>query len=322
MTGTATPAGHDARIEIAPLERGDLHDADLVFRLAFGTMLGVPDPARYAEGAELVRCRFGVDPAGALKAVAGGELVGSAFVVRWGSFAAFGPLTVRPDLWDRGVGSRLWDACLPLLDASGVTHAGLFTFPQSTKHVHLYRKHGFWPRFLTALTEKTVTPARAAVDTYSSLAAPARDQVVRECAALTDAIHPGLDLRREIAAVHEQGIGDVVLLRDEGEVSGFAVCHAGAGSETGPGTCYVKFAAVRSGAAAPAHLGALLDSCEAFAAERGLTRLEAGVNLAREGAARVLAERGHRTFRQGLAMHRPNAEAFDRADVYALDDRR
>ena len=28
----------------------------------------------------------------------------------------------------------------------GASHTGLFTFAYSPKHIHLYRKYGFWPR--------------------------------------------------------------------------------------------------------------------------------------------------------------------------------
>jgi len=156
---TATPsesAATDAAITVRRLEEPDLPAADRVFRLAFGTILGLPDPARFAEGSEYVRCRFAADPGAAFAAEIDGELVGSAFVRRWGSVAIFGPLTIHPDHWDRGIGQRLWAERLPLLEEWGTTHAGLFTSPDSTKHVHLYQKFGFWPRFLTALTAKPV----------------------------------------------------------------------------------------------------------------------------------------------------------------------
>ena len=233
-----------------------------MFRLAFGTMLGLPEPLRFAEGSQMIRSRWEADPAGASKAVVHGELVGSAFVSRWGSFAIFGPLTVRPDFWDRGVGSRLWEARLPLLDLWGATHAGLFTSPQSTKHVHLYQKFGFWPRFLTALTEKPPVSAVTPAETYSSLSEVDRAHVLRESKLLTGEIYPGLDVEREIRVVIAQGIGDVVLIHDTAGLAGLAVCHAGAGSETGPGTCYVKFAAARSGDGAAGRLGLILDACE------------------------------------------------------------
>jgi GNAT superfamily N-acetyltransferase len=285
-------------------------------------MLGLDEPLRFAEGADLVRSRFAADPSSgaAFKAVLDGELVGSALVARWGSFAVFGPLTVRPDVWDRGIGSKLWDACLPVVDGWGVTQTGLFTFAESTKHVHLYRKHGFWPRFLTALTEKPLAAGGGTVETFAGLDDAGRAAALTACRAVAGSIHPGLDLTREIEAVVGQGVGDVVLCRDGAEVAGFGVCHVGGGSEAVRDSCYVKFAAVRPADSVEEQLAGLLDACESFAADRGARRLEVGVSLAREGAARVLAARGHRTFRQGVGMHRPNAEGFNRADAFVLDD--
>jgi len=283
-------------------------------------MLGLEEPLRFADGADPIRSRWTASPDAAFKAVLDGELVGSAFVRRWGSFAVFGPLTVRPDLWERGIGSRLWDACRHVVDGWHVSQTGLFTFAESTKHVHLYRKHGFWPRFLTALTEKPVAGAAVPVETLATLGDRDRAEALEACRAIAGAIFPGLDLAREIETVMEQDVGDVVLVRDEAAVAGFAVCHVGPGSEAVRGTCYVKFAAVCPGDRPRELLGALLDSCESFAARRGASRLEAGVSLAREGAAQVLAERGHRTFRQGVGMHRPNGEAFNRPDAFVLDD--
>jgi GNAT superfamily N-acetyltransferase len=305
---------------VAPLERSDLPAADTVFRLAFGTILGLEEPLRFADGADPIRSRWAADPGRAFKAVLDGELLGSAFVSRWGSFAVFGPLTVRPDVWERGIGSRLWEACLPVVDGWGVTQTGLFTFAESTKHVHLYRKHGFWPRFLTVLTEKPVERAAARVETLAALDRPGRAEALTGCRKVTDAVYHGLDLTSEIEAVLARDAGDVVLVRDEDDVAGFAVCHVGPGSEAVRNTCYVKFAAVGPGDGAPETLAAVLDSCERFAASRHATRLEVGVNLAREGAARVLTERGHRTFRQGVAMHRPNREGFNHAAAFVLDD--
>ena len=65
---------------------------------------------------------------------------------------------------------------------------------------------------------------------------------------------------------------------------------------------------------------AFLDACETFAAVQGATRLEVGVSLARRSAAERLAARGYRTFRHGVAMHRPVDGAFDRPDALVLDD--
>ena len=42
----------------------------------------------------------------------------------------------------------------------------------------------------------------------------------------------------------DQNLGDVVLT-GAGPLDGLAVCHIGAGSEAGGGTCYIKFGAAR-----------------------------------------------------------------------------
>jgi GNAT superfamily N-acetyltransferase len=322
MTTAVTEPVTDLDVAVGPLEEADVPAADQVFRLAFGTMLGLPEPLRFGEGAEMVRSRWHADPSAAFAARVGGELVGCAFVARWGSFAIFGPLAVRPDVWDRGVGKRLWEARLPLLDRWGTTHAGLFTRPDSTKHVHLYQKFGFWPRFLTALTAKPIEAppvAPPAWHTFSELSEGERQACLADCRALTGTLYPGLDLEREIRVLQDQGIGDTVLIDRGGRLEGFAVCHAGTGSEAGPDVCSVKFAAAASGDGAGGRLERLLDACEAFAKSRGLPRLVAGVNMGREEAYRILLARGHRAVAQGVAMHRPNAPGYDRPGVYALD---
>lgn len=310
-------------VTVRRLEEPDLPAADRVFRLAFGTMLGLPEPTRFAEGAELLRCRFAAGSGAAFAAEVNGEIVGTASVTRWGSFAIFGPLAIHPTHWDSGIGQQLWAARLPLLDEWGVTHASLFTAPQSTKHLHLYQKFGFWPRFLTALTAKPVPAAGGRVgERFSELAEGEREELVERCRALTDAIYPGLDVGREIRVVAERAAGDVVYVLDDEGLAGFAVCHAGEGSEAVPGTCFVKFAAARPGAGADTRFDRLLEAVEQLAATSGLTRLEAGVNLARRDAFRVLAGRGYRPFVHGVAMHRPDEDAYDRPDVYLVDDRR
>src|SRR5262245_58719355 len=203
-------------ITVAPLEEGDVSAADAVFRLAFGTALGLPEPRRFAEGSALVRTRWLADPAGAFKAELQGELVGCAFVARWGSYALFGPLAVHPDHWDRGVGRLLWEIRLPLLEHWGATHASLFTRAEP-KHLHLYQKFGFWPGSLTALTAKRVETVpgpgvSVAWRTFADLAAGTREDALGACRRITEALHSGLDLEREITALDVQGLGDTLLV--------------------------------------------------------------------------------------------------------------
>jgi len=44
-------------------------------------------------------------------------------------------------------------------------------------------------------------------------------------------IYPGLHVRREIEAVEAQRLGETLLLRQGSQLTGFAVCHIGAGTE-------------------------------------------------------------------------------------------
>jgi len=309
-------------ILVRPLEETDLSGADRIFRLAFGTFLRVPDPLAFGGDADYVRTRWAADPSAAFAAESGGELVGSNFVTRWGSVGFFGPLTVRPDLWDQGIARRMLERTMELFTTWGTRHLGLFTFAHSPKHVALYQKYGFWPRFLTAIMSRLLeTSARNAVFfRFSEVPPNRRADALRECRELTDAIYQGLDLEHEIRAVDEQQLGDTVLLRDDHGLAAMAVCHCGPGTEAGSGACYVKFGAVRPGAGAGEIFERLLDACEALAAGRGLSRIVAGVNMARIEAYRRMLAHGLRIDFQGVAMHSRNDAGYNRPDVYVIDD--
>jgi GNAT superfamily N-acetyltransferase len=311
-----------AKIEIRALAKEDLGEADRLFRLAFGTFLGMPDPSTFMGDADLVRTRWRAAPDGALGAYADGVLVGSNFAARWGSFGFFGPLTVRPDLWNGGVGRALLDPTMALFERWGTRLAGLFTFAQSPKHVALYQRFGFWPQHLTAVMAKPVAPEEPVppASCYSELAPRQRAACLDECRALTETVYPGLDVQIEIEAVANQKVGDTVLVRDGQTLVGLAVCHVGAGSEAGSGSAYVKFGAARSGPSARQHFDRLISACETFARSRGAGRLVVGVNAARHDAYRALIGRHFRTLLQGVAMLRPNDPGWNRPDCFVLDD--
>lgn len=312
-----------APVSVRPLVEPDLDRADEIFRVAFGTFLGLPEPETFFGTADYVRTRWAADPRAAFAATVEGEVVGSNFAADWGSVGYFGPLTVRPDLWDRGIGRRLMEPVMDRFDTWENRHLGLFTFSHSPKHLELYRRYGFWPRFLTAVMRKqvavsAVVPGRVL---YGGLTAAERPDALGLARALTGAVHEGLSLEREITAVQAQGLGDTVLLEGAGSgLDGLAVCHCGAGSEAGEDVCFVKFGAVRPGPDAADRFERLLDACEQLAAEKGLGQLDAGTNLARQDAYRRMADRGFRTWLQGVTMHRPNEPGYSHPDAYVIDD--
>ena len=307
---------------IQPLRESDLDRADQIFRLAFGTFIGIPDPAQFAGDADYVRTRFRADPSAAFGAFLDGELVGSNFAGDWGSVGFFGPLTVRPDLWDRGIAKQLMEPVLGCFERWRTSHAGLFTFPNSQKHVGLYQRFGFWPRFLTALMSKPLADSPATVRWIKLSDAPdaQREQQIGNCRELTDAVYAGLDVSSDIRSVARQRLGDTVLLYRGDRLRAMAVCHCGPGTEAGSGTCYVKFGAVRPDGSTSANFDDLLAACEQFALQQGATRLAAGVNTARHEAYARMQQRGFRTDTNGLAMQRPNEEGYNRPGMFIIDD--
>jgi predicted N-acetyltransferase YhbS len=312
-------------LEIRPLEERDLDEADRIMRIAFGTYLKAPNPIEVFGDGDWVHTRYHADPAAAFCAELDGEVVGSNFATRWGSFGFFGPLTVRVDLWDQGIAIRLMEPVMDLFDHWGVRHAGLFTWPESPKHVGLYNKFGFWPQQLNPVlaTQVSAPAGRVAYETFSAAREEGSgDDVIERCREVAGAVYEGLDLEREIVAADRQGLGDTVLLTEGDGLGGFAVCHCGGATEAGSGACFVKFGAVLPGEGAEARFEGLVDACEALAAERGLSRLIAGVNTARHGAYRALLGRGYRAVINGLTMLRPNEPAYNRPDAYVIDDLR
>jgi hypothetical protein len=169
--------------------------------------------------------------------------------------------------------------------------------------------------------QKPVGAAPAVAGALSLRENPARRAALAAaCQALAGSIYDGLDLRREIDGVLRPGMGDVVLLQADGGMTGFAICHSGKGSEGGSKSCYIKFGLVRSGNGAPQRMTQLIAACEAHAREQGLPAISAGANAGRHGTYRLMNELGFRTQLQGVTMHRPWVEAYDRPEIFALDD--
>ena len=309
-------------IIVRPLRETELSTADTIMRLAFGTFIGLPEPMAFMGDAAYIPTRWLANPNAAFAAEASREVIGSNFATNWGSVGFFGPLTIRPDFWDRGVGKRLMEPIMDLFDKWETRHAGLFTFPHSQKHVGLYQRFGFWPRFLTAIMSKPVDTIKAASQRsrFSEIPAGEQDAILSECRDLTDAIYEGLDVADEIRAVAAQNLGDTILLRDDTKLIAVAVCHVGAGTEAGSDVCYIKFGAVRPGRMAEQQFGLLIDACEEFASAQHVSRLRGGVNSARHEAYQQMLARGFRTDIQGVVMSRPNEAGYNRAGVYLIDD--
>jgi GNAT superfamily N-acetyltransferase len=307
---------------VRALQEREIPTADRVFRLSFGTFIGLADPMTFGREADIIGSRWRTDPGSVLAAEIDGEVVGSNCLMNWGSVGLFGPLTVHPNLWDRGIAKRLLEPTMERFAAWRCAHLGLFTFPTSPKHLGLYQKFDYWPRALVTVMTRPVKPASAArYRRLSEIEESARGRWVQACREVTESAFDGLDVEREIGAVGSQGIGDTILVEGDTALEGFGVCHYGPGSEAETkATCLLKFGAVRTGHRAGERFERLLDAAEAFTAAQGLVSLVACVNTGRNAAYRRMLARGFRTDFTGVAMHRFNAPGYDRPDVFLVDD--
>lgn len=323
QSAARTDAGLNAsQPAVSALLEQDLPEAARIIRVAFGTFLGAPDPETFWNDRDYAFGRHPASNVATFGATLDGKLVGSNFATNWGSVGFFGPLTVRPDLQERGIAQALLARTMEQFDAWGNRHVGLFTFPHSAKHVGLYQKFGFYARFLTAIMTAPAlrTQPAAGWSRFSALTKAQREEALRSCREVTETLYPGLDLSGEINATYAQNLGDTVLVEGAGGLAAFAICHYGPRSEAGADTCLVKFGAVRAGPMAEQDYLRLLDACEALAVAVGMPSLLAGANMARHEAYRLLAARGFRTAIQGVAMHRANDAGYCRPGVYVIDD--
>ncbi len=228
-SSTASAPSIVSRTVVRALEDKDLSEAALIVRLAFGTFLGAPDPSTFWDDRDYVHGRHRAPHVAGFGASLDGKLIGSNFATRWGSVGFFGPLTVRPELQESGIARKLLDRTMAQFHSWDSRHVGLFTFAQSAKHVALYQKYGFYPRFLTAIMSASAdaSPAATRWSRFSDLYEKQRSEALNSCRELTDKLYPGLDLSDEIRTTHEQGLGDTVLIEGVGGLAGFAVCHYG-----------------------------------------------------------------------------------------------
>ena len=175
---------NETRPDVAALSEKDLPEAERIFRVAFGTFLGAPDPNVFWADRDYVYGRH-----------------------RAPHVAAFGA-TIKGNLVVRSM-------------------------------------------------------------VFTELNTAQQNEALLACQDIADTLYPGLDLTEEIRAPQGQGLGDTVLIDGTGGIGAFAVCHYGPRSEAGADACFIKFGAVRVGAAAEQTYLRLLDACDVLAVAVG-----------------------------------------------------
>jgi GNAT superfamily N-acetyltransferase len=155
-----------------------------------------------------------------------GRLVAFNMVHRSGGEGWMGPLAVRPDRQGEGLGSTMVRLGIEWLKTQGAGTIGLETMPRTVENIGFYSRLGLVPGPLTVTLVHEVPRRVAAAPEMLSAAGAQLGQRVEECRRLTDELAPGVDFSREITLTRELGIGDTTLVRDGGELLGFALWHS------------------------------------------------------------------------------------------------
>jgi GNAT superfamily N-acetyltransferase len=172
--------------------------------------------------------RYAIDDAGHGAMVwrdAEGHMVAFNMVHRSGTEGWMGPLAVRPDRQGEGLGSLMVRTGIDWLKGQGATTIGLETMPRTVDNIGFYSRIGLVPGFLTVTLVLDV-PRRGGGDVPLLSRVGSPESGVTECRRLTESLLPGVDFTREIALTRELNIGDTTLVREGGELVGFALWHS------------------------------------------------------------------------------------------------
>jgi GNAT superfamily N-acetyltransferase len=173
--------------------------------------------------------RYAIDDAGDGAMVwrdAEGQLAGFNMVHRSGTEGWMGPIAVRPDRQNEGLGSTMVLAGIEWLKAQGARSIGLETMPRTVDNIGFYSRLGFMPGHLTITLVRDVGRRNADPGELLSTGSDRLADGLAECRTLADRLAPGLDFTRELALTHELRIGDTSLVRREGRLVGFALWHS------------------------------------------------------------------------------------------------
>ncbi len=229
------------------------------------------------------------------------ELVAFNIAHRSGTEGWMGPLAVRTDRQEMGIGRTIVSTAVEWLKRTGATTIGLETMPRTVENIGFYGRLGFAPGHLTVTMTGEASRRRVAGGsiTLGRLVGADRVSLTERCTMRLAASAPGYDFTREIELTHELGLGDTVVLEKSGEVTGFAVWHSAplAAERPAEELRVLKLFADSSGT-----FERLLLSLEGLAARAHLPRVAIRTQTADVTAYRLLIARGYRVRWTDLRM--------------------
>jgi predicted N-acetyltransferase YhbS len=193
-----------------------------------------------------------------------GEIIAFNLVHHSGSEGWMGPLAVRPGRQGEGIGALIVRAGIAQLEAAGTRVIGIETMPRTVDNIGFYSRLGFRPEHLTVSLARELGGEGAGERErpVTLLSCEPADAGFQACRQLADALLPGVDYTREIALTLERGLGDATLVKERGELLGFALWHSAPLAEGRPPE---ELRVLKLAAKSPAVLGRLLQALEASA---------------------------------------------------------
>ncbi len=220
---------------------------------------------------------------------------------RSGAEGWMGPLAVRPDRQERGVGRAIVSAAIDWLIAEGATTVGLETMPRTVDNIGFYSRLGFAPQHLTVTLTSNVTrdELESAAVRLKALPASERATTIGHCRERLRQSLPGYDYSREMNLTGEIGLGDTVVLGGPRGVAGFAVFHSAALPAGRPAD---ELRVLKLFAESTASFLRVMAALEACAHAEGLPRVAIRCQTGYEAAYATLVERGYRVRWTDLRM--------------------
>ena len=211
-----------------------------------------------------------------------------------------GPLCVRPDRQLAGLGTDIVTAAIDWLKARGAKTIGLETMPRTVDNIGFYSRLGFVPGHLTlTMTADATRYARKSAPVTLGGHAASKAERIEEIGRLAHELAPGYDFRRELELTLELGLGDVVVVHQDGALAGFALCHAAPLAEGG-GRDEARI--LKVGLRDVSALGTVIGAASAWAGRMGIRRIALRCQTAYADAYQVLIESGFRVRWSDLRM--------------------
>jgi len=154
-----------------------------------------------------------------------GDIAAFNMVHRSGVEGWMGPLAVRTEYQGSGMGKDVVERGVEWLTREGARVIGLETMPRTMDNIGFYSHLGFAPGRLTITLTLDAASSDRAPDLLGRLGVRDHEEAMQASRALLDRLAPGYDFSREIELTHALSLGDTVLLRERGELMGFALCH-------------------------------------------------------------------------------------------------